>query len=162
MASQLINIRSKTGIPLSFKFVAIGLIILSLVIIPQYPIFAGILAFFSLLILTARSGIEIDLDQKTLKEYNSYFYIVQMGKPEKYEALAYLFINSANVVQTLNSPRTLQSARVRDVEYNLFLKLSDGDKIKLWSQKDKEEMLQKGKVLSNKMNVELIDYTENE
>ena len=159
MSKNYITIRSGEGFPWHIKVLAVIFIIVSIIIVAEHPAISAILSFVCLLIFTAHSGVEIDMKNKTYREYMSFFYFLRMGKTEKYNNIEYLFVNSDNVSQKIYTPRTLNSSTFTHREYNAFVKFDNGDKIKLWSQTSKEILLSKLKTLAHQLNTSVIDYT---
>jgi hypothetical protein len=140
----------------------VAFIVIALIVISGYPFIAAILSFLSLLIFTARGGLEVDLEKKTYREYMSFLWVIRMGKPVKIKAVEYIFINSNNVSRKIYTAHTSQSSTFKDREYNAFIKFSNGDKVKIMSRKDKQPLLEYSSALAKQMETSLVDYTTEE
>ena len=117
-----------------------------------------ILGLVGLVILTTHSGTEIDPATKTFREYHSMLFF-RRGEKEKYDGVENIFINSSKVSQTVHPAHTLDSATFNHVEYNAYLKFSDGKKIFLMSKKDKDVLIGQLQPIANRLETELVDHT---
>lgn len=162
MKNNKFDIKISEGFPWYFKILAGIFIIISLLVISNYPFVAAILSFLSLLIFTARSGLEIDLEKNKYRQYMSFFWVIRMGKPVKIKDVEYIFINSDKVSRKIYTAHTSHSSTFKDREYNAFIKFSNGDKIKIMSRKKKQPLLEYSSALAKQMETSIVDYTTEE
>lgn len=162
MKNKKFDIKTGERFPWHFKILAVIFIVIALIIISNYPLIAAILSFLSLLIFTARGGLEIDLEKNIYREYMSFLWIIRIGKPVKIKAVEYIFINSDTVSRKKYTAHTSQSSTFKNREYNAFIKFSNGDKIKIMSRKNKQPLLEYSTALAKQMGTSLVDYTEEE
>jgi len=116
-----------------------------------------VLLLMSIVILTTRYRIEIDFVNKTFKEY-LWIAGLKQGEEENFDKIEYLYITRSNVSQKLNS--RVSSTTIYKQVYNGFLKFSETQKIRLFSEDNKEALLKKLKPISTKLNTEIIDRSE--
>lgn len=120
----------------------------------------GIILFLvSLFVLTASEGTDINIESRTLREYNSFFFL-KSGKFEPLRQVEYIFITTGKESYQMSSPRGVQTTVVENVVYNAYLKLSSGEKIKLLKEKDKNSLVGKLRVLSEKLPADIVDYSK--
>ncbi|MGK7390846.1 MAG: hypothetical protein ACNS60_10855 [Candidatus Cyclobacteriaceae bacterium M2_1C_046] len=149
MSNKRIDIQSKHGFSLPVKLLAVVFIIVSFIIIPDYPAIAAILSFLCLLILTAKSGIEIDMAKKTYQQYMSYFWIIKMGKPKSYDEVDHMYITSGESI----TKAVFSSGKI---VHQAILKFMNGDKIPLIEESDKQVVRRKAEVVAKKLGVEVM------
>ncbi|HYF68418.1 MAG TPA: hypothetical protein VD884_09785 [Ohtaekwangia sp.] len=109
-------------------------------------------------ILTAREGVEINTNLKTLKEYNAYFFI-KTGEVENYDAIERIFINANKVAQKMYTAHTLNSSTFSDVVYSAFLKFDTGTKVLIQRNKNKEMLIKNVQAIASKLNTQVFDTT---
>lgn len=159
MQKNKFDIKTGERFPWPFYLLAVLFIIIALVVIADRPAIAAILSFLALLIFTARGGLEIDLENQTYREYMSFFFIMRMGKPVKFNSVENIFINSGNVSRKIYTAHTSESSTFKDRKYNAFVKFSNGGKVKIMSRKDKQPLLEYSSALARQMNTSVVDYT---
>lgn len=152
-----IDIKAES-LPWYFKLVGVLLIILALALMTNVWWLSIILGLIGLVILTTHSGTEIDPAMKTFREYHSILFF-RYGEKEKYEGVENIFINASKVSQTVHPAHTLDSATFNHMEFNAYLKFSDGKKIFLMSKKSKTELMNKLKSVTEALKVEVVDYS---
>ena len=158
MAENSIDVKAGRLFP--FHFMILGGIFLfaGLIVVIDHPIIASVLFMLGLLILTAYEGTEIKPSSKTLREYNSFLFF-KSGKERKYIRIEGLSIHKAKVSQKMFTPRTMNSSTFTHVEFNAYLKLYEGDKIFLLSDKNKLKLLEKANEIARMLNTSVSDHT---
>lgn len=151
MSDKRIDIQSKYGFSLPVKLLAVVFIVISFYIIPDYPAVAAILSFLCLLILTARSGVEIDWEKKTYQQYMSFFLVIKMGKPVKYDAIDHIYITSGK-----NITNSLFSSGRNKIVHQAVLKFANGKTTPIMEETDKDAVIKKAKVVGKKLGVEVL------
>lgn len=155
----MIDIKCGRLFPLPF-FVLGGAVFLAGVgSMAHLPWIAIILILLGATVLTAYEGTEISPHTKTLREYNSFLFFLKKGNRRKYASIEKIFINSAKVSQRIYTAHTLNSSTFTNVEYNAWLKLGDGSKIFLASDRRKSRLLKRFEVIAKALNTELTDTT---
>lgn len=147
MVDQRIDIRSKEGFSIFIKFLAIVFIAMSFLVIGDYPAMAAIFSFICLLILTGRSGVEIDLKKKTYQEYMLFFFMIKIGKPKSYEKIENILVQDEKVEN-----KTILGTKVKNV-FIVFLHFSNGNKVQLISEDNKASAVTKAKILGERISV---------
>lgn len=148
----------KSGRLFPFQFLVLGFIILisGIAVVGPYMIIGIILIVAGAVILTAHEGTEIMPDTNSYREYNSILFI-KTGKGKKYERIEKIFINPVRVSQKIYTAHTMNSSTFEDVEYNAYLKFSDGEKIFLLSGKNKNKIRNRLKAIADSLNIPLQD-----
>ena len=162
MQKNKFDIKTKERLPWQFKLLAILFIITSLLIISNSPVISSVLSFLALLIFTARGGLEIDMDNYIYREYMSYFFLLRVGKPVRFDAIEKIFINSGEVSNTMYTAHTSKSSTYKHQEYNAFIKFSNGDKIKIIGHRNKDDVEAYASAMAGRLKVPLVDYTSAE
>lgn len=154
-----IDIRCGRLFPLPF-FVLGGAVFLAGVgSIMHLPWIAVVLILLGAMVLTAYEGTEIRPHEKTLREYNSFLFLIRSGKNVHYDSIEKIYINSAKVSQKIYTAHTLNSSTFTNVEYNAWLKLGDGSKIFLASDRKKARLLKRFEAIAKDLNIALTDTT---
>jgi hypothetical protein len=97
-------------------------------------------------------------ESNSYREYNSILFI-KTGKGKKYQRIEKIFINPVRVSKTIYTAHTSNSSTFQDVEYNAYLKFSDGEKIFLLSGKNKNRIRNRLKIIAETLNIPLQDNT---
>lgn len=120
-------------------------------------VFIGItLLTISALILTTHYRLKIDYENNYFQDY-LWIFGMKYGDKKKFEAIEYLFIKSSRETQTM-SMKVVSSTITKEV-FDGYLKLSEKDKIHLMTKDNKEALMQKLLPISAKLNIRIIDYS---
>lgn len=140
-------------------FIGILLVVLGLFVVLKSILAGLIILFVSVLIFTTHYRLRIDLAKKM---YFDYVWILGLknGDNGKFEKIEYLFIKKSNVSQKMN--HIVVSTTIQKEIYDGYLKFSDLEKIHLITQDSKNALIEKLRVISDKLNVRIIDYSEGE
>ncbi|MFP4506048.1 MAG: hypothetical protein ACLFOZ_15130 [Cyclobacteriaceae bacterium] len=128
-------------LPFQFQLFGWVLLFMSLLTAVFAPYFSPFLFILSILILTARRGIEINTAEKTIRIYN-HFLFIKKGKPEPYESISSLYIHAGQVIQKVYTMITT-STTSRKIEYDAYIKTGDGSRIYLMSHHNRDALVQK-------------------
>ncbi|MBN8576162.1 MAG: hypothetical protein J0L66_04435 [Cytophagales bacterium] len=154
--------KSKIGVkfgpllPWTFRLLAACVIIFGLKVWQTSPWIAIIMGAIGLFAIVASEGTEINLVQKTYREYTS-FGLFKTGKFHPYDSVEKIFINSSRESQKMYTAHTLHSSTFKSIYYNAYLKFANGEKIHLKKETDKEVLIQKLKPLSKAVEIEIVD-----
>ena len=153
-----VDIKSGTLFP--FQFLVLGAIIFvaGLAVVGPYMIIGLVLIIAGAIILTAHEGTEISPGSRTYREYNSILFI-KSGKDKKYERIEKIFINPVRISQRLYTAHTMSPATFLHVGYNAYLKFSDGEKIFLFSGKNKSRLKKRLAGIAKILNIPVQDNT---
>ncbi len=132
------------SVPLTFRLVAMGLVIALIVwIIQNLPEMIAILSAiaFSMLIPMLWFSFQILTINPESKEihYGTWVMGYKSGKPKKYTSLEKIFINKVKTSQNMYS-QTNKGLTVRGVEFHAYLKYDEGEKIFLDSDQDEKRL----------------------
>lgn len=156
--THTIDIKAES-LPWQFKLVGILLIVFALATAMSSVLWVSIiLIVVGVIILTINSGTEIDPGTKKYREYNSILFY-RYGEEERYEDVEKIFINASKVTKEMQTAHTTHGSIFSSIEYNAYLKLSDGKKIFLMSKKNKKAMIDKLKPVAEQLRSELVDYS---
>lgn len=152
----MIDIKYGPLLPWTFRFVATCAMIVGLSAWQTNPwvtITIGIAGFFA---LVAHEGTEINPANNTYRQYTSFLFF-KTGKFEFYDQVEKIFINRSKESQQLYTAHTSHSATFKYDFYNAYLKFSNGEKIHLQKNKNKEKLMATLKPLSETVRVEVTD-----
>ncbi len=156
--THTIDIKAES-LPWQFKLIGILLIVFALATAMSSVLWVSIiLIVVGVIILTINSGTEIDPGTKKYREYNSILFY-RYGEEERYEDVEKIFINASKVTKEMQTAHTTHGSIFSSIEYNAYLKLSDGKKIFLMSKKNKKAMIDKLKPVAEQLRSELVDYS---
>ena len=108
--------------------------------------------------LTTSEGTEIDLKEKTFREYKSFFFI-KTGTKEQYSGMEKIFINASKSRQQMYTAHTTKSSIYENIEYNAFLKFDDGTKVQLLQRRKKADLMKRVKKIASELDVLVDDQT---
>lgn len=157
---ESINIRYGYYFPWQFRLVAALIAIGALAFFTRSVVVASMFIGFALLVITAGEGTRINLERKTYQEYTSFFFFLKVGPNIQYESLDKIFINSSKISQRVYTAHTSISTVHSKRVYNAFLKLSDGEKIKLLAKSDKDVLKRKLGPVASTLGITLEDNTD--
>lgn len=157
--SDTVDIKCGRLFPLPFLVLGGAVFLAGVGSITHLPWIATILILLGATVLTAYEGTEISPATKTLREYNAFLFLIRTGKSVKYESIEKIFVNSASVSQKIYTAHTLNSSTFTNLEYNAWLKLGDGSKIFLASDRRKERLLKRFEGIARTLHTQLTDTT---
>lgn len=150
-----------TGRLFPFHFVAfgVGLLIGGIAVVAAGHMIVGlILIFIGAVIVTGYEGTEISTSAKTYREYNSFLFI-KKGEIKRYAGIERIFINAGKVSQRMNPPLTAGTKTYTSIEYNAWLKFTDGTKVFLKSDRNKTRLINKLKASASLLNTTVVNLT---
>ncbi len=153
-----IDFKSGRLFPWTFQLFAVALLVAAVVYFTTYTMISIGLLLFSLLIITAHTGVEFDRKKQTYREYNS-FLLIKTGKVLPYRGVEKVFINSGRVSQRVYTAHTTTSSVFTNTEYRGYVKLLNGNKIFLISGKDKVKVAEKLAGLADWLQTGFTDHT---
>ena len=154
---SVLDIRSGSLFPWQFQFIAVGLILGAVGVLQSNIWLSLVLLIAGILILTAYDGVEFDTSEKKFRQYNSFLFI-KTGKIERYDEIEKLFINKSRDSQRVFTAYTNHAAVFRNEKFNAYLKFSNGEKIHLFSKKDKDAVLVKLGSVSQALGIGITDH----
>ncbi|RDC63775.1 hypothetical protein [Adhaeribacter pallidiroseus] len=161
MGAKVYDYKTSKYISGSAYFPAIGLLVFGMgCFANSNSIFLGVAALVGLfLILTTHYGLEVNVGNKTFKQY---LWIVgfKQYKSKAYEIIEYAFVQSGKVRQNLESVAGFNSITIS--VYNGYIKFSEKDKIHIIQAKDKETVIRRLQVLATDLNLEIVDFTDDD
>lgn len=156
MSKHIIDIKAES-LPWQVKFMGVLFLLGGFSILGNLWWLSIVFVLIGLLLLTAFSGTEIDTENKTLREYNSYLFF-RSGAIEKYNAVEQVFINGAKVSQKMFTAHTNSSSTFTHEVFNAYLKFDSGKVIFLTSHKNKAQLL---KILQPLINFSVLGLKDN-
>ena len=138
-------------------FLGIVLIFTGLLMLAANNLIGLVLLILSVAIFTTHYRLRIDFDHKT---YHYYLWIFGMkhGEKGKFEKVEYLFVKMSKVSQTMYM-KSLSTTIRKDV-FDGYLKFSVDDKVHLMTLDDKDELIQRLRVIAEKMKTKIVDYSD--
>lgn len=156
MKKELLDYRTQYYVPWRMVW-GLPLIFGSLLLLLSgHPVFGAMLVLLGVVILTTHYGLEIDLGNKSYREY-LWVLGAKSGEVKRFEQVHYVFIKKVKVSQTMNS--RVSSTTIRKDQFDGYIKFSEDDKIHLRSEDKKGDLIKKVKEVSADLGVKIIDYT---
>ena len=115
-----------------------------------------VMLMIAFVIFTTKYGIEIDLDNKTYKDYLMFFGY-KKGDSINFHYIDSLYMTKGSKTTTMQL-RGAKTTITKD-EYNAYLKFSEDEKVHLLSSEKKEEVEKLLKQISKDTNIEMEDYS---
>ncbi|MEM7109437.1 MAG: hypothetical protein AAF519_14525 [Bacteroidota bacterium] len=160
MEQSKFDIRSGALFPWYYQLVGVLFTLIGLIFILENLIIALILIPIGTLILTGRSGIEINTIAKTYRSYYSFFFI-KSGKQFPFQAVEKLYVNANKVKQTMYTAHTMQSSTFENRQFDAYIKFDNGKKEHLSSDKKKDKLMNRLKPLSEAVALPIVDNSIN-
>lgn len=152
----MIDIKFGLLFPWTFRFLAAIALIFGFVLIRE-SFWAGIMPIAAgFITLTAHEGTEINLSNKTYREYISLL-LFKTGKFVPYTKIEKIFINASIENQRIYTAHTSHSSTFNNIFYNAYLKFTNGEKIHLCKTKSKDKLMHTLKSLSEAAGVQITD-----
>ncbi|GCC51763.1 hypothetical protein SanaruYs_19920 [Chryseotalea sanaruensis] len=138
---------------------AAGLVIIALVVFAKSILGGFAILLVCAIIFTTHYRLKIDFEKK---EYRDYLWIFGLkdGKKYSFDALAYFFIKTNRVSQTMGL-KAANTTVVKEV-YDAYLKFSDDEKLHVISSNTKAKILKKLIPVAENLNIKILDYTDGE
>ncbi|MEO9967452.1 MAG: hypothetical protein ABJF11_16760 [Reichenbachiella sp.] len=145
---QELDIKQESYFPQNFKFFGIILIIGAILAISSadsVTIVRGItslvLLLIGILILSARYGLKINIDQRTYTVYTLLLGF-KVGTPEKFDCIEKFYINQVTEKAQL-STRTGAKYDIKSSVYKAFFRVDTGEKIHLDTDKKEKKLAER-------------------
>jgi len=154
----MIDIKSGPLVPWHFRFVGLLVLVVGIALLLSKLLLAFILIVIGLFFVSAYEGTEIDEAKKVYREYTSFFFLMKTGKTEGYESIERLFITRGKESQQMYTAHTTHSSTFENVVYNGYVKFSNGEKIHLLSEKNKDKLIKKLIPLKEALSIDIVDH----
>ncbi|HEY3429140.1 MAG TPA: hypothetical protein VGK39_00600 [Cyclobacteriaceae bacterium] len=154
----MIDIRFGYLFPWPIRLAAFFGLIAAFGILQPYLVWAIVLFLASVLVLSCAEGTEVNINDKTFREYTSYFFI-KAGKFNSFSPVEKIYITQGKESQRVYTAHTNHSSTFENVVHNGYLKFSTGEKIHLLREKHKDKLVQKLTPLSHGLHVEIVDHS---
>ncbi|HEX6227380.1 MAG TPA: hypothetical protein VFZ52_23345 [Chryseolinea sp.] len=156
--NDTIDVRFGSLFPWPFRFVAALVIVAGLALVVERSFLSVALILIGGFILSGYEGTEINKAEKSYVDYKSFFFL-KSGKRENYISVEKIFVSTSKVKRQLYTAHTNHSSIFENVEYNGYLKFSNGEKIQLLRKRKKTELLKELERVSLFLNVPIEDNT---
>ncbi len=140
-------------------FLGVVLLFVGMLVVLKSIILGVIIFLVSALIFSTHYRLKIDYNKK---EFFDYVWVLgfKNGDRGKFEKIEYLFIKKSRVSQKMN--HLVGSATIQKEIYDGYLKISDQEKIHLITKDNKKNLIEKLSVISTRLKVSLVDYSDGE
>lgn len=155
-SERTVDIKCGWLFPLHFLFLGAGILLGGIGVLITYPVIGLVLILAGAVILTAQEGTEISPSSHSYREYNSFLFI-KTGSGKQYQRLEKIFINPVKLRQRYYAPHGTASTSVAYLEYNAYLKFSDGARIFLVSGKNKKKLVKDLSDVARRLDIPLQD-----
>ena len=156
--NQKVDIKGARLFPFPFLVLGAGFLLAGLGVFVIQPIVSLVLTVFGLSIITGFEGTEVYPDSRTYREYNSFLFF-KTGRAKRFESIEKIFINSGKVSQRIYTTHTMSSSTFTNIEYNVYLKFTEGEKVFLFSGRSRKNILRRAADIARALNTSLDDYT---
>lgn len=157
-SERTVDIKCGWLFPFHFLFLGGGILLGGIGVMLTYPVIGTVLIIAGAVMLTAQEGTEINPATHIYREYNSFLFI-KTGSGKRYQGLEKIFINPVKLRQGFYAPHGTASTSITYVEYNAYLKFSDGARIFLVSGKNKKKLIRDLSEVARRLNIPLQDNT---
>jgi hypothetical protein len=156
--SDKIDVKFGSLFPWPFRFIAVVVLLVGLSLILEKT-FLGIgLMLIGGFILSGSEGTEINRAEKSYLDYKSFFF-VKSGNKKKYGEIEKIFVSTSKMKQQLYTAHTNHSSTFENLEFNGFLKFSNGEKVQLLRKRKKSDLIKELKRVGMFLNVPVEDNT---
>ena len=155
-----VDFKTSAYFSLPFLLVAGALDLFGLIALIEGLWLLGLLLWFvSLLVFTTHYRVAINFIDNT---FHDYLWVLGMKIGEKgtFDALEYVFIKKANVSQTVHA--RVATTTIQKEVYDGYLKFSNGTTIHLATKDSREALLRTLRIITEKLQTKLVDYTQGE
>lgn len=160
MKNKKFDFRTVPYFPQMINILGIVLAVAGAVLIVSTNFIPAVICIMSgVIVLTTSYRLEIDLENKTYKDY-VWFLGMKNGKTARYENIQYLFIKKSKISQQLNS--RVSSTTITKDAFNAYLKFSEEEKIHLLTSESKTVLVKKLRNIANMLQVKIVDYSTDE
>jgi hypothetical protein len=156
MSNPTIDFRTSMFFPVSIIVTGAILLLIGILALAASPIVSVITIAISVVILTTEVRFEVDFSAKKCREYIR-FLGFRYGKSEPFAQLDNLFIKKGKVSQQMHSRS--RSNTIYKVQYEGYLRYNGEVMFHLFSDDKKLEVRDKLKLISGKLNLQVIDLT---
>ena len=151
---KIIDFRTSGYFPGSIMFLGILLLGAGIIIFLKSWIAGVILFLTGVTIFTTHNRLRIDLESKVFLDY-LWVLGFKRGTICPFESLQYIFIRKVMVSQKMNT--RVSTTTIRKEVYKGYLKFSEENKIFLAENEQKERLVAKLRIISEKLHVEVVD-----
>jgi len=153
-----IDIRYGSLLPWPFQLVAAIVLLVALSLIVEKTIVSICFIFACGVVLSGTEGTEIDKGERTYRDYKSFF-LLKSGSKVKFNGIEKIFVSTSKTTQQLHTVHTNKHSIYHNIEYNGFLKFSDGTKIQLLRKRKKTDLIKALENIAKFLDVPLEDNT---
>ena len=155
MKNKMIKIKSEKLFPFHFQLLGLVSFFIGCILILLHPFIAPLPIVIGLIFFTSYSGVEFNLRDQSYREYN-WFLFFKSGKFLPYNKVEKIFINASEVSQYIYTMVTTGKSYY-NIEYDAYLKFSNGQKIFLASNRNKNKLLKRLKKLTDHLESDIVD-----
>src|SRR5688572_8876294 len=143
---------------LPFRLIAIVFFLVGLSLILEKTFLSIGLMLVGGFILSASEGTEFNKAEKSYMDYKSFFFM-KSGDKKKYSGIEKIFVSTSKMQQKLYMVHTNHSSIYDTLEFNGFLKFSNGEKVQLLRKRKKSDLIKELKRIAAFLNVPVEDNT---
>lgn len=154
-----IDIKYGSLFPWPFRLIAFIVLVLGLALILEKTFLSIGLMLVATFVISGYEGTEINRAEKSYLDYKSFFF-VKSGDRKKYSDIEKIFVGASKTKQRFYTAHTSHSSTFENLEFNGFLKFSDGEKIQLLRKRKKSDLMKELKKVATFLNVRVEDNTE--
>ena len=159
MGKNKIDIQYGRLFPWPFLFIGGIVLVIGLALLVENRLASIVLIAVGGFILSGSEGTEIDKAAKSYKEYNAFFFI-KSGANVPYSGIEKIFINTSKSKQQFYTAHTTHGSVYENVDFNGFLKFSNGTKIHLLRKRKKEDLMKALQDVASFLDVQIEDNTK--
>jgi hypothetical protein len=151
-----IDVKFGSLFPWPFRLIVVLLVGLSLILEKTFLSIGMIL--IGGFILSGAEGTEINRTEKSYLDYKSFFFM-KSGHKKKYSGIEKIFVSTSKMRQELHTVHTNRASIYETLEFNGFLKFTNGEKVQLLRKRKKSDLIKELKKVATFLNVPVEDNT---
>jgi hypothetical protein len=156
--SDKIDVKFGSLFPWPFRLIAVIVLLVGLSLILEKTFLSIGMMLIGGFILSGSEGTEINRTEKSYLDYKSFFFM-KSGDKKKYSDIEKIFVSTSKTKQQLHTVHTNHSSIFENVEFNGFLKFSNGEKVQLLRKRKRSDLLKELKKVATFLNVTIEDNT---
>ena len=153
-----IDVKFGSLFPWPFRLIAAVVLVVGLSLILEKTFLSIGLILIGGFILSGTEGTEINRIEKSYLDYKSYFFM-KSGHKKKYSGIEKIFVSTSKMRQEFYTIHTNRSSIYETLEFNGFLKFSNGEKVQLLRKRKKSDLIKELKKVATFLNVPVEDNT---
>jgi hypothetical protein len=143
------------GLPLPYVMMGYMLIVVGIVITPNYPYIMPVLIIIGIFLITLKERLLFNFDKKTMYKYSLLFFM-KKGEYFDLSEASYISMIRVNITRQMNVLSITTSVNEAMIRSSIIF--PDNKKMLLYRMKH-EESMKFNKIIANKLNMKILDIS---